>query len=115
MLQVASKPLSSTIATNTAVNCKNIADDDDYWKLRKKMSGETSDEKMILEAKKFFRNKCFTTSQIKNLSTLFMSDEGRLRFFDASYVSVADPGQYYTLKSQLIDPAYLNRFKLMLQ
>ncbi len=96
-------------------NCKNVATDEDYAKLRKRMAMETSDEKMISEAKKVYRNKCFTTSQIKNLSTLFLSDEGRFKFFDASFVSVADASQYSTLQSQFIDPAYVTRFKAMLQ
>lgn len=96
-------------------NCKNFATDEDYAKLRRKMATETSDEKMISEAKKFYRNKCFTTRQIKGLSSLFASDEGRFKFFDASFVSAADAGQYYTLQSELIDPAFVIRFKALLQ
>lgn len=96
-------------------NCKNIATDDDYSRLRKKMAMETSDDKMISEAKKFYRNKCFTTSQIKALSTLFLSDEGRFKFFDASFVSVADAAQYSSLQTEFIDPAYRDRFKSLLQ
>lgn len=96
-------------------NCKNIATENDYAKLRKKMASETTDEKMINEAKKFYRSKCFTTNQIKGLSTLFPSDEGRFKFFDASFVSVADATQYYTLQSEFIDPGYLNRFKALIQ
>jgi hypothetical protein len=96
-------------------NCKNIATDDDYAKLRKKMATETTDDKMISEAKKFYRNKCFTTSQIKGLSTLFLSDEGRFKFFDASFVSVADASQYASLQTEFIDPAYVTRFKGLLQ
>ncbi|GEO10730.1 hypothetical protein SAE01_32260 [Segetibacter aerophilus] len=96
-------------------NCKNIATDEDYAKLRKKMASETSDDKMIVEARKFYRNKCFTTSQIKGLSTLFLSDEGRFKFFETSFVSVADAGQYYTLQDEFIDPTFVNRFKGLLQ
>jgi len=96
-------------------NCKNIATDDDYAKLRKKMAMETSDDKMIAEARKFYRNKCFTTMQIKGLSTLFLSDEGRLKFFDASFVSVADAAQYSTLQTEFIDPAFATRFKALIQ
>jgi hypothetical protein len=96
-------------------NCKNIATDDDYAKLRKKMASETSDDKMIIEARKVYRNKCFTTSQIKRLSTLFLSDEARFKFFDVSFVSVADAAQYYTLQNEFIDPAFVNRFKSLLQ
>jgi Domain of unknown function (DUF4476) len=96
-------------------NCKNIATDDDYAKLRKKMAMETSDDKMISEARKVYRNKCFTTSQIKGLSSLFLSDEGRFKFFDASFVSVADASQYHTLQSEFVDPAFVTRFKALLQ
>jgi hypothetical protein len=96
-------------------NCKNIATDDDFTKLKRKMATLTSDEKMISEARKVYRSKCFTTSQIKGLSTLFLSDEGRFKFFDASYLSVSDATSYATLQSEFIDPAYLQRFKAMLQ
>lgn len=110
----------SSVATESTIpasasNCKNIATEEDYTRLRKKMAMETSDEKMINEAKKFYRNKCFTTSQIKGLSTLFLSDEGRFKFFDASYVSVADAAQYSSLQSEFIDPAFTTRFKALLQ
>jgi len=95
-------------------NCKNIATDDDYAKLRKKMAVETSDEKMIAEARKYYKNKCFTTEQIKRLSTLFLSDEGRFNFFNASLVSVADAAQYHTLQTEFIDPVFVTRFKNLL-
>ncbi len=62
-----------------------------------------------------YRNKCLTTSQIKKLSTLFLSDEGRYNFFNASYNSAADISEYGTLQSEFIDPAIANRFKAMLQ
>lgn len=112
--QPVAKPAETfTIMPNS--NCKNIADEEDYAKLRKKMAEQTTDEKMINEAKKVYRNKCFTTSQIKGLSTLFLSDEGRFKFFDASFVSVADSSEYPTLQSEFIDPAYVARFKALLQ
>ena len=106
-------PNNTTALTNS--KCKNVATDEDYSRLRRKMARETSDEKMINEAKKIYRNKCFTTSQIKKLSTLFLSDEGRYNFFNASYNSVADTSQYYQLQSEFIDPAFVNRFKNLLQ
>jgi hypothetical protein len=110
-----SKQATAPVALHVTGNCKNIATDDDYNRLRKKMAMETSDEKMINEAKKTYRNKCFTTSQVKGLSTLFMSDEGRYNFFNASLPSVVDASQYSSLQSEFIDPAYVNRFKAMLQ
>jgi len=113
-----SRPVASSSETSKIMensNCKNVATDEDYTRLRKKMAYETSDEKMIAEAKKYYKNKCFTTEQIKRLSTLFLSDEGRFSFFNVSIVSVADASQYHTLESEFIDPAFAARFKSLLQ
>ncbi|MDQ6843561.1 MAG: DUF4476 domain-containing protein [Bacteroidota bacterium] len=95
-------------------DCKSFASTDDFIKLRKKMAGEKSDESMISAAKKIFRSKCFSTEQIKNLSFLFLSDEGKYKFFDAAYAFTADSNQYQILQSQLSDPYYVNRFKAMI-
>lgn len=95
-------------------NCTNAATNQDYARLRKKMAQETTDEKMINEARKVFKNKCFTTSQIRGLSTLFLSDEGRYTFFDASYNFVTDAQLYSSLEKEFIDPSFVTRFKAML-
>ncbi len=95
-------------------NCTNAATDQDYARLRKKMAQETTDEKMINEARKTFKNKCFTTSQIRGLSTLFLSDDGRYKFFDASYNFVTDALLYSSLEKEFIDPSFVTRFKAML-
>lgn len=95
--------------------CVDVASADDFYKLRKKMLGQMSDEKMISEAKKVFDSKCFTTAQLKALSVLFMSDEGRYRFLDASYNYATDPENFYFLQSVFIDPYYLKRFNAMLR
>lgn len=111
---VQSEPLQSNIAITNS-KCKNIATDEDFIRVRRKMAMQASDGKMINEAKKIYRNKCFTTSQIKKLSTLFLSDEGRYNFFNASYNSASDVSEYATLQSEFIDPAFVSRFKAMLQ
>lgn len=105
----------SNVAVITNSKCKNVATDNDYVSLRRKMAKETTDEKMINAARKMYRNKCFTTRQIKSLSTLFLSDEGRLNFFNASYNSVTDISEYPTLQSEFIDPAFVDRFKTILK
>jgi hypothetical protein len=79
------------------------------------MAGETTDDKMINVARKAYRDRCFTTSQIKRLSTLFLSDEGRYNFFNASYNSVSDVAEYSTLQSEFIDASIADRFKAMLK
>jgi hypothetical protein len=101
-------------SSKTNSDCKAFADNGDFLKLRKKMASENSDDNMIKVAKKAFRTKCFSTEQIKNLSFLFLTDEGKYKFFDEFYAFASDSDQYYTLQSQLTDSYYINRFKAMI-
>ncbi len=95
-------------------DCKDFATDNDFLKLRKKMAAENNTDEMIAAAKKYFKSKCFTTEQIKNLSFLFLNDEGKYRFFDAAYPFTSDSSQYSALQEQLKDEYYINRFKAMI-
>ncbi len=95
-------------------NCRQYATEEDFLKLRKKMAAENDNDDMIKVAKKVFKSKCFTTKDIKNLSALFLNDEGRYNFFDAAYSYVSDSDVFNTLKDQLTDTYYLNRFKAMI-
>ncbi|MDQ6763425.1 MAG: hypothetical protein M3015_12465 [Bacteroidota bacterium] len=100
--------------SKTNSDCKAFASNEDFIKLRKKMAGENNDDNMLREAKKGFRYKCYSTEQIKNLSFLFLTEEGKYRFFDAAYAFTSDSDQYYKLQGQLSDPYYINRFKAMI-
>ncbi len=105
------------VATPTKENsdCKAFADNEDFLRLRKKMASEDSKEGMIKVANKFFKSRCFSTSQIKDLSYLFLTDEGKYMFFDAAYAHTSDSDEYATLESQLKDPYYQNRFEAMIK
>jgi hypothetical protein len=93
--------------------CKTVASDNDFFKLRKNMAAETTDEEMVAVAKKIFRSKCFTTGQVKNLSTLFLTSAGKYQFFDAAYLHVSDQEQFSSLESEIKDEYYLRRFKAL--
>ena len=95
-------------------DCKAYATDNDFLKLRKKMAAENNTDEMIAAAKKYFKSRCFTTEQIKNLSFLFLDDEGKYKFFDAAYPFTSDSSQYSSLLEQLKDEYYINRFKAMI-
>lgn len=107
------QPIASIAATAKKSNCKEVASDNDYAKVRRRMAQETSDEDMMAEARRFFKNKCITTDQVRVLSTLFLSDEGRLEFFDNIFPYVADQENYPVLQKEFIDPAVSQRFKTM--
>jgi hypothetical protein len=93
--------------------CEHMADNNDFLKLRKNMAAKTNDEGMITEARKYFRTKCFTTEQVKNLSTLFLTAAGKYGFFDAAYQHVADQQQFATLQNEIKDDYYFKRFKAL--
>ena len=95
-------------------NCKTVAVEDDFFKLRKKMAGENNDDAMISEAKKTFKTKCFSTTQVRNLSALFLTDESKYKFFDAAYQYVSDLENFSTLQTALKDEYFINRFKAMI-
>lgn len=105
------------VVTSSRVNsdCKDFATDQDFLRLRKKMAAEDSPDAMLKVAEKYFKLKCYSTEQIRNLSYLFLTDEGRYRFFDAAYPFASDSDQYEMLQSQLTDEYYLNRFRAMIR
>ena len=78
------------------------------------MEAKESDEEMISEAKKAFRSKCYSSGQIKNLSSLFLNDEGKYQFFDVAYRHVSDQHKFISLQSEIQDSYYINRFKALI-
>ena len=110
----AKKDNSNPVAVRSN-KCKAIADEDDFFKLRKKMVGENRDNNMVAEASKIFKTKCFSTTQIRNLSTLFLTDEFKYKFFDAAYQYVSDAENFASLQAELKDEYFINRFKAMLR
>ena len=78
------------------------------------MAAATDNDGMISEAKKSFKGMCFNTDQIKNLAYLFLTDQSRYQFFDASYPAVSDPANFNSLAVMLSDAYYINRFRAML-
>ncbi len=95
-------------------DCKSIATDEDFLKLRKKIVAEDNDENMIKAAKKVFKIKCFTTEQIKNVSVLFLVEQSKYMFFEAAYPFVSDSDFYYILEKQLSDNNYITKFRMMI-
>lgn len=95
--------------------CAAIANESDFFQVRKKMAAAETNEEMMNQAKLYFAQKCFTTEQIKNLSTLFLKDEEKYRFLDIAYTHVSDAENYKILETELKDDYYITRFKAMLR
>jgi hypothetical protein len=91
-------------------DCHVFATDYDVDKLRMKMLEAVKEEERISTARKAFRTKCFTTSQLRILSEVFGTDGGRFRFFEAAWPFAAD-AHFRELSNLLTDPAYTAKFK----
>ena len=96
-------------------DCKKLASDEDFLKLRKKMVSENTEDDMITISKKSFKAKCYTVEQVKNLSSLFLKDSGKYAFFDMAYPFVSDSQNFPILSSQLTDKYYISRFQVMIR
>ncbi len=94
--------------------CKNNASANDFARLRRSMVGKSSEDEMVGEAQKAFKNKCFTTEQIKTLSSLLLTSNGRYQLFAAAYNHVSDKENFRRLQNELWDREDLNRFKTLL-
>jgi hypothetical protein len=115
-------PLAETKSTANTTSpaminsdCKKLASDEDFLKLRKKLAGLDDNQEMVDVSRKAFKSRCFTTDQIKKLSVLFLNDAGRYQFFDAAYPFLYDSDHVKDLESQLSDTYYLTRFRAMIK
>ncbi|HEX4877396.1 MAG TPA: DUF4476 domain-containing protein [Chitinophagaceae bacterium] len=119
MVQVNTKPENDSLVKKelvaTVTKCLVLADENDFFQLRKQMAAAENDEDMITAARKYFRVKCFSTQQIKNLGVLFLTDMGKYNFFDAAYNYVTDPHNFKTLETEIRDEYYVNRFRAMIR
>lgn len=93
--------------------CRFKASNSDFFRLRKNMAAKESDQAMINEANRFFKTKCFTTEQVRNLSTLFLTSSGKYQFFDAAYLHVSDQENFASLDSEIREEYFLKRFKAL--
>jgi hypothetical protein len=109
-------PAKNTPAANTGkvsynTNCLALAVESDYNRVRRAMSSETSDDKMIQAAADNYKNRCYTTEQIRKLGFLFVSEQSRCNFFIAAKPHIYDLLAYASLESLFTSPAILEQFR----
>lgn len=110
MDSIAKKRKDKPVVINS--DCRNFASDEDVDKLRSKLLAIATDEGKISAAKKVFKLKCFSTSQLKSLSDLFTPEETKYRFLETAYPFVSDD-RFRELSGLFRDPVYLSKFKTM--
>ncbi|MFT4092722.1 MAG: DUF4476 domain-containing protein [Niabella sp.] len=95
-------------------DCKSVANDDDFLNLRRTMAGKSNDDDMIAEAQKAFKSKCYSTAQIKYLSSMFLSNAGKYNFYQAAYQHVSDKENFASLGSEIKDTFYQDKFNTLI-
>jgi hypothetical protein len=92
------------------VSCIDLASDADVDSLRAGILIANTFDTKIDAARKFFKLKCVTVSQVKALSGLFAYDKIRLAFYQAAYPAVTDKDNFAQLVSLLSDKAMIKAF-----
>ena len=104
-------PLLPKADTVSAVKkCGLLATEDDFHRIRLEMASATTNAFMLSIAKNYFKTKCYTVEQIKNLGVLFLNEEGRLQFFEMAKPFISDAENYPSLHSQFTKPEWLEKF-----
>ncbi len=107
-------PEETQKVVNTNNNCKKFADEDDFLKLRRQMSQKDTDDGMITQAKTAFKSRCYTTAQIKYLSSMFLSNAGKYNFYEAALPHIADTENFASLGSEINDQFYKEKFNTLI-
>lgn len=100
--------------TTQAIECDPITEKN-FQKMQKKMIARNNDNDMIAIVDKYIEGKCLTTSQVKTLGGLFLSDAGRYALYHDTYSHVMDKQNFPALESQLLDSYFKKRFQQILQ
>ena len=95
-------------------NCLKTADEDQFVKLRMRMAGQYTEEKMIEEAVGFFKQVCFTTTQLRRLSLLMAKDEMKYKFFASAIGYISDANQFPALRNELQEEINRLRFDALI-
>lgn len=106
---------TEVVADVAAANYNNCSGgeiaDRDFNKIRNKMIGRDNDDDMVTTAMDMLGKKCITTAKVKTLAGLFITDNGRLRFFKAVYGHVSDKQNFAGLESLIYDKAKKAEFR----
>ena len=98
-----------------AVPLKPAATNEDFLKTRLDMAAGINEEDMLKAAKISFKTKSFTTEQVKNLGFLFLTEKGKLRFFEMAKPAISDVSQFSTLGNQFTQPELIAKFSSLNQ
>lgn len=109
------KDTSTQMAVGNS-DCQQLASEDFFQKVRRKMASKSDDEGMYRIAQKYFSGgTCFSTDQIQSLTYLFITDEYKYKFLEMAYPHTYDSSHFPLLIKTLGSDYYRGRFKAMVR
>ena len=108
-------PVQSNVTAVKTNTLKPAATNEDFLKTRLDMAAATNEEDMLKAAKISFKTRSFTTEQVKNLGFLFLTEKGKLRFFEMAKPVISDVSQFSTLGTQFTQPELIAKFSSLNQ
>jgi hypothetical protein len=127
LVAAANKPVKSADTTNInksqALNkpaiksgepgCTQLASDEDVSLLRSAILKANAEQDKISAASDAFSMKCFTVSQVRLLTSLFVSDKAKYRLMDAAHGHISNPDHFRELVDMLTDKNFQRKFLVM--
>lgn len=106
---------SNTTKKSIKIVCKIVADERDLILFRRKMILMNNQNEILFFAGKEFRQKCYSTLQIRNLSFIFLNDKDKFHFFKLAYINVLDPENFANLERFLNDEQEISNFRNLIK
>jgi hypothetical protein len=104
-------PENTQTQVQQVIRCSASAEEKDFIKLRRKMTQEDNEENMIEVAKKAYKDKCYSTDQVRYLAVLFINEDNRLAFIRMSVNYISDLSLFGTLQQLFNTEKNINSFK----
>ncbi len=92
------------------VDCNELATEFDYKNFIAELQRNPVIKNKLALAATILKKKCYTTSQIKKLSVLFMYDKAKLDFFKLAINSIADIRNFHFLENEIKDESIKQDF-----
>ncbi len=103
-------PLKDKVNKVVSSNC-SIATNDDFLRVKLQMTSLNSETDRVEQTKRIFSNNCFSTEQIKNLSSLFLDEKNKLNFLLLAKPFVYDSKNFAALQLLLMEQENSTKFK----
>jgi Domain of unknown function (DUF4476) len=107
------KAISVTVAL--PVHCKELATDEHANEFKKQLTLAVIEQKMIAVAKQQLATRCYSTKQVRALSSLFITDQGKYDFLLEAWSSIADKENMISLSNVFVSKETADRFNELLQ